>query len=74
MDPGPAGETPSERLRRRAREANARNAARAFSGLISFVSLGLIVLGIILETPWLTVVGIILTLFTFNLAANGRKK
>ena len=63
-----------ERLRRRAREANARNAARAFSGLISFVSFGLIVLGIILETPWLTVVGIILTLFTFNLAANGRKK
>lgn len=62
MDPGPAGETPSERLRRRAREANARNAARAFSGLISFVSFGLIVLGIIL------------TLFTFNLAANGRKK
>lgn len=74
MDAGPAGETPSERLRRRAREANARNAARAFSGLISFVSFGLIVLGIILETPWLTVVGIILTLFTFNLAANGRKK
>ena len=70
----PAGETPADRMRRRAKEANARNAAKAFGGLLSFVSLALVVIGIVVSSDWAVVMGIFLSIIGLRAAAGKGKK
>lgn len=68
------GESPSERILRRAREANRRQAAGAISGLAGFAGFTLFVIGGATGRDWLIPLGMLIAVAGFSTASKSKSK